>query len=214
MLKANNEAQPEQKQLDPKEQKEIDVYTNGMINFLYNKKTGPQVYEMLKSAPPEKSIPQTTLTINSRMEQAISSKGQKPSLSVLLASNMNLMGELVTIGEAGGFFQLSQEELQPILKDTIQTYIQNGLKNKTIDPIELQQAIEPMMNEEQKAQGMEAAQATGVPGEPGQEAAMERYAEQRVGQERQQMQSQMEARQNSQQPQGQLQQAAAQGGGQ
>ena len=42
---------------DPQMEKEIESYTYGMLNLLYDKKTGPAIYEMLKAAPLRRVYP-------------------------------------------------------------------------------------------------------------------------------------------------------------
>ena len=144
------------------------------------------------------------------MESAVKSKGQKPSLGVLLAANVRMIGELMEIGKSGGFFQVQEEQVGPILQDTMQRYITKGLKDKSIDPIELQQAVEPMMEESQKQQGLEMANQMGVPQEPGMDAALESYAGKRVD-ETKSMLSNQNAAKASTNARGQLA-ASAQGG--
>lgn len=201
---ANQE--PEVQDASPEMKREIEAYSSGLINMVYDKKTSAEVYEMLKSAPPEQSIPHATLTINSRMEEAIRGAGQKPKLGVILNANMALIQELLTVGTEGGFFEVAEEQIPAILQTAMKSYIQDGLKKKTIDPVELQQALEPLMDEETKSQANIVGEQMGVPKEPGVDAAMETYAGQREGAQKQQMLQQQEAQ--ARQSQGQLQQAA------
>lgn len=167
---------PETQQVDPKVQREIEAYISGLSKMLHGKETRNQVLSMLKSAEPQIAIPQTALTVNMQMEQAISSKGKKPSLDVLAAAAQFLVGDLLEIGNAAGIFNIQDEQqIGAILTDTMQQYIEKGLKDGSIDPIELQQKAEPLMDEEHRALGMEAAKRTGIPLEPDQNTAMQAY---------------------------------------
>jgi hypothetical protein len=165
---------------DPKLNKEVDAYSSGLINLIYSRETNGQIYEILKSAPPEVSIPKATLLVNDVMEKKLQEKGQKPSLDVLLNSGILLIKELIDIGLAGGFFELEKEEVMPILQDTMQQYIEKGLKDGSIDPIELQQATEKIMPEDMKQQALQEGSRIGMPQQPGVGAAMEMYANERV----------------------------------
>jgi len=175
------EPQVEQEKLDPQTEKEIKTYVMGLSKILHGPKTQPQVMNMLKSGDnPEKLVPQVALMINDQMEQAIQTKGKKPSLEVLIAASQFLVGDLIEMGNAAGIFQIeTAEQVEPILKGTIQSYIERGLSDGSIDPVELQQKVEPMMSDEHRALGLEAAQKSGLPSAPGQLTAMEAYARKR-----------------------------------
>ena len=184
-------------QADPELQRKVDSYSSGLLKMIHGKETRGQVFEMLSSGPPDMTIPRTALMINQRMEGAISEKGTKPELPVLLASGTILVGELVEVANAGNLFKQEPqpEQVQKILQDTFQMYIEDGVKKGKIDPIELQKLVEPMMSPEQKDFGMNAGAQFGVPGQPGVSAAMESYANQKVGKVKNKMVSQMAGKQ-------------------
>lgn len=174
-------ASQEEPQLDPKSKKEIEAYILGLSKMLHSKETSGKVVEMLRSGPPEKMIPHTALLINQQMEDTVRAKGKNPTLETLLAAGQFMVGDLIEIGNAAGIFQLeTEEQIAPIVKETFQKYIEAGLKNHTIDPIELQQKVEPLMPEEHRQLGLEAAKRTGIPEKPDESTAMEMYAMQRM----------------------------------
>ena len=149
------------------------VYVTGLMKLLHSKDTSPHVDEMLKSGPPDKTIPQIAMQVNDQMEAAI---GKKPELETTLVGGAYLVSDLVAIGNAGGFFHIDPKtQMGPILKDTMQMYIQRGLKDGSIDPVELQSKVEPMMNEEQKQTGTTAAGLTGISMQPTHSTAMASY---------------------------------------
>ena len=184
-------------QADPELQRKVDSYSSGLLKMIHGKEMRGQVFEMLSSGPPDMTIPRTALMINQSMEGAISEKGTKPELPVLLASGTILVGELVEVANAGNLFKQEPqpEQVQKILQDTFQMYIEDGVKKGRIDPIELQKLVEPMMSPEQKDFGMNAGAQFGVPGQPGVSAAMESYANQKVGKVKNKMASQMAGKQ-------------------
>lgn len=165
---------------DPKLNKEVDAYSSGLINLVYSRETNGQIYEILKSAPPETSIPQAALLVNDVMEKKLTERGKKPSLDVLLNAGILLIKELIDVGLAGGFFELEKDDVMPIIQETMQQYIEKGLKDGSIDPIELQQATEKIMPEDMKQEALQAGAQAGVPQKPGVGAAMEMYANEKV----------------------------------
>jgi hypothetical protein len=205
------EPQAPQESKSPKEdkklKKEMNVYEGGISKILHGKQSKAKVYEMLKSAPPEKSIPETTMHINMQMIDILSKRGKKPSLEAIFGGTVFTIHELAEIGEAGGFFEqpLNEENIKPVLQASLQKMIEEGVRAKVIDPIELQEKIEPLLSDEQKQMGLQAGQQTGVPAEPNESVAMERYAQERVMADREQTAKRAAAKG------GQMQQAA-QGG--
>lgn len=175
-------APQEQQQLDPKVEKEVQAYVMGLSKMLHSKKTQPQVVQMLKSGgDPETLVPQVALLVNDQMESAVKQKGQKPSLDVLLGAAQFLVGDLVEMGNAIGVFQVeTKEQVAPILQNTMQSYIEKGLKDGSIDPVELQQKVEPLMPEDMRQKALGIAEAEGLPTVPNQMTAMEAYAQKRL----------------------------------
>jgi hypothetical protein len=199
----------EDPKVDKKLKKEINIFSGGISKLLHGKETKTKIYEMLKSAPAEKSVPAATFHTNMLMYKKLKSAGKTPSMEAMFGGAVFTTSELIEIGNAGGFFkkEIGQEEAQGLLKASLQTMIEEGVRAKILDPIELQMKIEPMLNEQQRAMGLEAAQASGIAEAPGTSHAMEQYANTRVEQERQMMAKRMAGKNN----QGMMQQAA-QGG--
>lgn len=174
------EAAPPQ-DANPQLEQEINGYITALSRLLHSKETSGSIMEMLKAGPPEQTIPRAALAVNMQMEQATTKRGKPPSLDILLNAGAFLVNDLVEIGNAAGIFKIeTEEQVAPIVQTTFQMYIEKGLKDGTIDPVELQQRVEPLMGEEHKALGMEAASRTGIPPEADQSTAMQAYgAEQR-----------------------------------
>lgn len=170
----------QQAEVDPKLEEETQAYITGLMKMLHSKDTSRNVVEMLSAGAPEKVIPQTALLINQQMEDAARSKGKPPSLEVLLNAGIYLTQDLIEIGNTAGIFEIVEEqEVGSLIQNTMQQYIEKGLKDKTIDPIELQEKIEPLMDEEHRNLAMEAGSAAGLPAKPDQMTAMEHYASKR-----------------------------------
>lgn len=167
--------------VDPATQKQMQSYIMGLSHLVHGKETRTQVMNVLSSGDPQDTVPQAALMVNDQMQQAVTSKGKPPSFDVLTGAAQFLVGDLIELGNSAGYFKVdTPEQVAPILKSTMQQYIERGLKDGSIDPIELQKKVEPMMNEEHRQLGLEAASRSGIPQTPDQTTAMEVYARQRM----------------------------------
>ncbi len=159
--------------LSPKQKQEIDSYITMMMDFVHNKKTSKSILDMLKSGQPEQTIPQTALRVNSMAEQMVQKEtGSPPSSFAKIGASIYLVSDLIEVGNAAGLFNISDEnQIKSIYKDTLQKYIHNGIKDGSIDPVELQQAAEPLLSEEQRNAGSEVGIKAGVSARPTNEMA-------------------------------------------
>lgn len=188
-----------QGKIPPRLEKEIKAYKTVLNKLMHGKQTRNGTMEMLKSAPPEISVSQATLKITDQAAEVLESKGIKINDQVRLYGALHVMSDLVEIGNAAAGWDdpVDQQEAQLILKDTLQDYIHRGLADGTIDPIELQQKVEPMLSEEQRKIGLQHAQSSGVPVEVTQQQVL---GNQRgVLSQRQQPQPQQQSQQMRQQ---------------
>lgn len=171
----------EEAQMDPRLEKELQTYTTGLSELLHGKQTSPQIVDMLKNGgPPEQSIPHAVTLVNTKMADSIGDKGQRPSLEVLFGGTIFLVNDLLEMGIAANAFGPPDEDgTVNILKQSIQAQIQAGLKDGTIDPVELQEKVEPMMNEQARVDGMQVGASAGIPDVPDEMTAMEAYGAKR-----------------------------------
>ena len=159
---------PEARQdIPPAKKKQMDMVNSALTDMLYHPEGKQAIQSMLGGdAPPEQSIPMVANTVFMKFEDMIkqSGKGDVP-LDVKLAGGVHLFSEVVELAESMGVIpeDVEPEALQPMMKDTFQRYIQQGIKTGAIDPIELQQQIEPLLSGEEKEIGMHFAKAMGTP---------------------------------------------------
>ncbi len=172
---------PVEEKLDPKVEREINTYVTGLSNLLHSKQSQPEIVDMLKNGgPPEQSVPHVVSLVNQKMADSISEKGKRPDLEVLLAGTIFLVGDLVEMGMASGAFEEPNEDMAvQLVKDSLQVQIQAGLKDGTIDPVELQQRVEPLMNQQSSEMGIQAGSQVGTPEAPNEMTAMESYGSKR-----------------------------------
>ena len=178
--------QDQQQEVDPKLKKEVEAFVGAISKMFHAPETKGKVYDMLKSAPPEKSIPEAVFHVNLRVAEKLKQKGQNPSMEALFTGTVVAAAELAEIGNTGGFFQeeLTERNIKPVVQASLQRMVVEGVKRGLVDPVEFQAAVEPMLSEQQKQVGLEAGRRTGVPAEAGQSQAMEAYAAQAVKKDR------------------------------
>lgn len=156
-----------QEQVTPEMQAKTDAYVTTLMHIIHNPKTAQSVQEMLKSAPPEQSIPSATLQINKTAEGAFS-KGGKLEDQVKLTGAMYTVLDLAEIGNTGNFWnkKLGEKEVQACLQEVLTRYIHAGIKDGTIDPIELQAEAEKLFNDKQKEVCTSIQKEAGLPDGP------------------------------------------------
>lgn len=171
---------------EKKMKKELNMMAGGISKILHGKNTKAKIYEMLKAAPAEKSIPEAAVHANMLMIEKMTQSGKKPSQEVILGGVIFATSELAEIGNAGGFFEknLDEASIKPVLQNTLQKMLVDGVKKDLIDPVEFQEKIEPMLSDQQRQMGLQAGQRAGIPAQAGTGQAMERYADQKVSQDR------------------------------
>lgn len=191
MKKQKKSAQPSQgagvlgqqaqgKDIDPKTKQQINVYSTMLTKFIHSKETQGQVLKMLQAGDPIDAIPPAAVAINDQAEQTLAKKG-KVDKNVVLGASVTLVSDLIEVGMAAGLFeQPSDEDISFIYQDTLQLYIERGLKDGSIDPVQLQKDIEPLLSEEQRKAGRAMGKEVGVGDEPDQREVIERYAAQRA----------------------------------
>lgn len=169
---------------DPKVQeiiKKAKGYENVLKQLIHGKKTRDEVINMLKATKdPLTSIPSAAMTINDMGLTTMKQGGVKVEEGVQLVASQYLLDDLVKLGQASGAFQdVDEQSLKAITEDTYQLYIERGLIDKSIDPIQLQIEAEKAMTEEQAAAGLVMGHEK-VPTEPSQSAMTEQYASNKV----------------------------------
>jgi hypothetical protein len=176
------QVQPSELATEPTNLSDADqAYLNALVKLMHTKKTAGKVEDMLESGPPEKAIPETALMINGMMEGEARKGGRPPSLELLFQAGIVVVGDLIEIGNAKGIFDIQDEqEISALLQGTMQKYIEKGLQEGTIDPVELQQKAEAMLAPEDREAALGMAEREGIPVEPNEHTAMEVYADKKV----------------------------------
>ena len=166
---------------DPEQKmdKQQEAYVGALVRVLHDKQTSPMVQEMLKAGPPEQTIPRITMEVNDMMQQTIARKGGQPAdLETTFLGGAYVVSDLIEIGNAGGFFEVSDEDqVKEILQTTIQTYVERGLKDGSIDPVELQAITEPLLQDSDREEGIAYAKKEGLSMQADENVAMEAFGQ-------------------------------------
>lgn len=154
--------------LSPELKEKMDVYIMALMHIVHSDKTAGGIVEMLKSAPPDKSIPFTSIEVNKLVEKSLDAKGKKVDDSIKMAGAMYLTADLMEVGNATKSWDtpVSEEQLPTFFQTTLTEYIKQGVKGGSIDPVELQAQTEPLLNDKQRKVGTTAAASMGLPHSP------------------------------------------------
>jgi len=154
-------------EMDPKVKQKVESYVSVLMNELHSPDTRDDIIEILKSSSdPFMTIPQAAMTVNDMAKAKISKQGGKIDSATMFGASQYLVGDLMEIGNTFGIFQTTKEDFPELYQDSLQMYIQRGLKDKSIDPIELQNTAEKFMTENQRIGGHFMAEKQGMPYEP------------------------------------------------
>ena len=207
-------APQQQEKLTPQQEKmKLEIEKNAALymKVLHGKKSRNKIYDILKAAPAEQSIPQAAMVVMQIVDKN-TPESHNPPPEVMFGSGAYLIQDLIEICNAGGFGieePIGPAQGQEIMMRTMQKYIEYAIPNGKLDPIQLQQAVEPLLNDQQREMGTQAAQQVGISMQPGTSHAMETYANQRVAGEKARFQAELKKAQ-AKQGGGAMQQAAQQ----
>ena len=160
--------------LDPKLKEKAESYISVLMNELHAPETREDVLEMLKSSSdPSMTIPQAAMAINDAAAMKIKKSGGRVDIPTMFLGSQYLVGDLMEIGNTFGIFETTKEDFPDLYQDSLQMFIQRGLKDGTIDPIELQLTGEKIMSENQKIGGHYLAEKNGIPYQPTQQQVLQ-----------------------------------------
>lgn len=141
--------------ISPAQQAQIDAYDDNSTIIVFSPKTQDAILQSLQSGQnPIQSIAITANLIHNRLASSMEQDGKEKMTEITMCLGAaHLVSELIVLGEAAGLFKLSNVEQNEAFRQTVMKYFADGLKNGSINPIELQKSIEPLMNKEQRKFG-------------------------------------------------------------
>ena len=160
----NPTEEPQRTPEDQKVQDRLDSYVVALMNELHGSETRDDVLDILKNGKdPYIGIPEAAMAVNDAAVAKFEQNGVDVDLNTQFNASAYLVHDLMEIGSKFGFFEVTQDDFAPLLEDSLQTYIERGLKDGTIDPIELQLTAEGFTSENQRIAGLYYGQENGVP---------------------------------------------------
>lgn len=162
---AGNPTEEPQRTLEDKKVRDrIDSYVVALMNELHGSETRDDVLDILKNGKdPYIGIPEAAMVVNDAAVAKFEQNGVEVDLNTQFNASTYLVSDLMELGSKFGLFEVTQDDFAPLLEDSLQTYIERGLKNGTIDPIELQLTAEKFTTENQRIAGLYYGQENGVP---------------------------------------------------
>ena len=155
---------------DKKVRDRIDSYVVALMNELHGSETRDDVLDILKNGKdPYIGIPEAAMAVNDAAAAKFKQNGVEVDLNTQFNASAYLVNDLMEIGNKFGFFEVTKDDFAPLLEDSLQTYVERGLKDGTIDPIELQLTAESFTSENQRIAGLYYGQENGVPPAPQQQ---------------------------------------------
>lgn len=166
----NPTEEPQRTPEDQKKQDKIDSYVVALMYELHGSETRDDVLDILKNGKdPYIGIPEAAMAVNDAAVAKFEQNGVKVDLNTQFNASQFLINDLMEIGSKFGFFEVTQDDFAPLLEDSLQTYVERGLKDGTIDPVELQLTAEKFTSENQRIAGLYHGQENGVPPAPQQQ---------------------------------------------
>lgn len=150
-------------EITPAQQMQIEAYSDNATIVVFGEKSQNAILQSLQSGNgPIDSVARTANLIHKRLQSSLEKEGEKMTEITMCLGAAHLVSELIVLGEAAGLFEMSDQDRMEAFRQSLQMYFAQGLKDGSIDPVELQKTIEPLMNEEQRAFGEEQAQKNGL----------------------------------------------------
>lgn len=168
--------------ITPELQHKMDTYNAALMQIMHNPKTSKSVVEMLKSAPPEQSITSVALQLTDTVSKSFEKKGTKVEDSVKLCGAMYLVSDLSEIGNTAGLWdkEVTSDQIGPLLTKVLTRYIHSGLRDKSIDPVQLQEQAQDLFSDKQKEIGGTIQKKLGLPDEPTVSMGVDAYTQKKT----------------------------------
>ncbi len=152
--------------ISPEKKIEYENFIAMLMKMIHSPETSPAVVDMLSAGEASEIVPNTAVTIVNQVEKEIG-QATIPN-DTKAAGAMYLVTDLCEIGNVAKLWKkdVVEEDLSGIIQNTLQEYLHQGMKNGTIDPVQLQGEIEPLLTEEQQMAGSTLAERKGLPMQP------------------------------------------------
>jgi len=150
-------------EIGPAQQMQIDAYSDNATLVVFSEQSQPAILQSLQTGEnPIDSIAKTANLIHKRLQSSLEKEGEKMTEITMCLGAAHLVAELIVLAEAAKLFTLENKDRLEAYRHTLMQYFAAGLKDGSIDPVELQKTIEPLMSDEQRAFGEQQMQQSGI----------------------------------------------------
>jgi len=146
---------------------EVDMMVANATKIIHSDQQRDKIIQAISQGDPIQSIASEANRVFRMLEVSEKSRGKGFNELTMAYGGIYIVSEIINMGEEAGLFEFGDEEKEAALKEAIQMYFQDGIKEQRIDPIALQKDIEPLMqvvNPEMFEQGRQIAASQGIGG--------------------------------------------------
>ena len=139
----------------PEQQKMIDNYVVNAINIVHSQQSSDAIIESLKSINvPQAAIAKTANLVHDMIAMEAERNNKDFNEVALMIGSTEMIDELIELGESAKVFPpLSEAQRYAAHQLAMQHYFGRGIQEGWIDPVKLQQDVEPLMPEELRQRG-------------------------------------------------------------
>jgi hypothetical protein len=153
----------QQAEIGPAQQAQIDAYSDNATIAVFSEESQPGILQMLQSdKEPIASVANTAFAVHKQLETMLVGTGEKMTEVTMALGAAHLVSELIVLAEAANLYTLTSEQRLEAYRHSVMKYFETGLKDGSIDPVELQKTIEPLMTDEQRQYGLEQMEQSGI----------------------------------------------------
>ena len=150
-------------ELGPGQQAQLDSYTDNATIAVFSEDSQPAILQSLQAdQDPVKNVADTTFVVHKQLESSLAKNGEKMTEITMALGAAHLTAELVVLAEAAGLYTLKEVQKSEAFQQAIKRYFETGIKDGSIDPVELQATLEPVMNEKQREYGLQGMEKGGI----------------------------------------------------
>ena len=143
--------------ISPEQRDQLENYIDNMMLLVHKQPAADKIIEGLQRVKnPQAAIAITTNKVNDMLLRGFQENGKQFNNVTLFYGSYFLVKELIELGEVAGLFKLTEPERFAAYTLAVQHFIGKGIKDKTIDPVQLQKEVEPLMPDDLRAKGQAA----------------------------------------------------------
>jgi len=155
-------------EISPEMKESVRVYWSMLSNMMHAPESRSGFQKTLGAyGDPYLDVPNTTKLIMDKADMMIAESGAKPApLEAKFLVSQNLVGDIIDVGRAVYKWEITDADIGQLYQDSLQHYIEEGLADKSIDVMELQEKAEALMTPEQREAAIAYQKQAGIPDSP------------------------------------------------